>query len=209
MHQDAMRDLVAARDQRTVNSSARALGEQLDHRKTVIQSIGNQIPENLSQDEFLSSVAFLLDDFDGGLAVLTPEGKLISYSGPSSDWLDLSQEVADHLAQTRLEFISRSQISDPFYIKSRDDIYSVITYQSHSKSAIIVGVFSVTNLARENLAGILSYDNVGSVILVDQNKNLLYQAGFLNISGDLENFPGITEALLGESGTAFLDADDG
>ncbi|NQS91170.1 MAG: hypothetical protein HQ574_02070, partial [Chloroflexi bacterium] len=204
-----MRDLVAARDQRTVNSSARALGEQLDHRKTVIQSIGNQIPESFSQDEFLSSVAFLLDDFDGGLAVLTPEGKLISYSGALSDWIDLSQEVSEHLNQTRLEFISISQISDPFYVENRDDIYSVITYQSHSKSPIIVGIFSVTNLARENLAGILSYDNVGSVILVDQNKNLLYQAGFLEISGDLENFPGVAEALLGESGTAFLDAEDG
>ena len=209
MHQDAMRDLVATRDQRTVNSSARALGEQLEHRKDVIQSISIQVSVNISKDEFLSSVAFLLNDFDGGLAISSPEGDLIWYSGELSDWEKFGTEFSEYLTQTRTDYLDAPQIIEPFYDESSDDIYSVVIYQAHPNSPIITGVFSVTNLARENLAGILSYDNVGSVILVDQKGNQLFNTGKQELSGKLNDYPGVSEALRGETGTTFLDTEDG
>lgn len=209
LHQDAMRDLVAARDQRTVNSSARALGEQLDHRKAVIQSIGIRITDNQFQGKFLTSIEFLSDDFDGGIAVLSFAGELVDYSEDQESWLEFKHEISNFLDQLGQDHLDSPQISNPHWIEDLEDIYSFVIYQAHQTDPIIVGIFSVTKLARENLAGILSYDNVGSVILVDQQNSLLYKTGLLDISGELSDYPGIAEALRGETGTTYLDADDG
>ena len=209
LHQGAMRELVATRDQRTVNSSARALGEQLDHRKAVIQSIGLRTEDILSQDDFLTSVEFLSDDFDAGIAVIGPTYDLIRFSAMLERWQEFEDEVINYLDQSDSGHLITPRISDPFYIDSQEDIYSFVIYQANQNNPIIVGIFSVTKLARENLAGILSYDNVGSVILVDQNINMLYQSGLQEIPENLLNYPGITEALRGETGTTYLDVEGG
>ena len=209
LHQDAMRDLVAARDQRTVNSSARALGEQLDHRKAVIQSIGVWITEDLSREDFLTAVEFLFDDFDGGIAVINPGGDLLDFNEDLDSWLDFEDEVSVFLDQIGTAALISPQISDPLWIGNSDDFYSFVVYQAHLNDPIIVGIFSVSKLARENLAGVLSYDNVGSIILVDKNNHLLYKTGQLDISEEHPDYPGIAEALRGESGTTYLDAEDG
>jgi len=209
LHQDAMRDLVATRDQRTVNSSARALGEQLDHRKAVIQSIGIRSTDNLSQDDFLTSVEFLSDDFDAGIAIIGPTYDLLGFSARLEKWQEFEDEVIKYLDQSKSGQLITPRISDPFYIKGQDDIYSFVIYQANQNNPIIVGIFSVTKLARENLASILSYDNVGSVMLVDQNINMLYESGLQEVPETLLDYPGITEALRGETGTTYLDIEGG
>jgi len=209
LHQDAMRDLVATRDQRTVNSSARALGEQLDHRKAVIQSIGIRSKDNLSQDDFLTSVEFLSDDFDAGIAIIGPTYDLLGFSARLEKWQEFEDEVIKYLDQSKSGQLITPRISDPFYIKGQDDIYSFVIYQANQNNPIIVGIFSVTKLARENLASILSYDNVGSVMLVDQNINMLYESGLQEVPETLLDYPGITEALRGETGTTYLDVEGG
>lgn len=209
LHQDAMRDLVATRDQRTVNSSARAVGEQLDHRKAVIQSIGIRTTDSLSQDDFLTSVEFLFDDFDAGIAVIGPTYDLIGFSARLETWQEFEGEVLDYLDQSDSGHLITPRISDPFYTKDPDEIFSFVIYQANQNNPIIVGLFSVTKLARENLAGILSHDNVGSVILVDQNLNMLYQSGIQEIPENLLDYPGINEALRGETGTTYLDVEGG
>jgi signal transduction histidine kinase len=207
LHQDAMRDLVATRDQRTVDSSARALGEQLDHRKAVIQSIGIRTMDSLPQDDFLTSVEFLSDDFEAGIAVIGPVYNLIEFSASLGNWQEFETEVIEYLEQSDSGLLINPQISDPFYIKGQDEIFSFIIFQANQNNPIIVGLFSVTELARENLAGILSYDNVGAVLLVDQNINLLYESGLQEIPPNLLDYPGIIEALRGETGTTYLDVD--
>jgi len=209
LHQDAMRDLVATRDQRTVNSSARALGEQLDHRKAVIQSIGIRSTDNLSQDDFLTSVEFLSDDFDAGIAIIGPTYDLLGFSARLEKWQEFEDEVIKYLDQSKSGQLITPRISAPFYIKGQDDIYSFVIYQANQNNPIIVGIFSVTKLARENLASILSYDNVGSVMLVDQNINMLYESGLQEVPETLLDYPGITEALRGETGTTYLDIEGG
>ena len=204
-----MRDLVATRDQRTVNSSARALGEQLDHRKAVIQSIGIRSTDNLSQDDFLTSVEFLSDDFDAGIAIIGPTYDLLGFSARLEKWQEFEDEVLKYLDQARSGQLITPRISDPFYIKGQDDIYSFVIFQANQNNPIIVGIFSVTKLARENLAGILSYDNAGSVMLVDQNINMLYESGLQEAPEILLDYPGITEALRGETGTTYLDVEGG
>ncbi len=209
LHQEAMRDLVATRDQRTVNSSARALGEQLNHRLSMIQSIATRSPENSSQDEFFSTIDFLLHDYDAGLAFLSPAGDLIGYSGDIQTWAELKGDVLTLVSRFNPDNQNSPQISEPFYNEQLNEIFSLVIYQSDKNSSIIIGLFSVTKLARENLAGILSFDNQGSVILVDQNNYLLYKTGLLEIPGNLSVYPGVAEALRGETGTTYLDAEDG
>lgn len=209
LHQEAMRDLVAARDQRTVNSAARAMGEQLNHRASVIQSIAIRSNDGGEQEEFLSSVEFLLNDFDAGLAVISTDGSLMGYSGDIRLWGDLEDDILNLVLILAPRLKDQPYISDPFFNEDRNDFYSLVIFQFDKNSPITIGVFSVTKLARENLAGILSYDNQGAVILVDQNNNLLFKTGLLDVTSASIDFPGVAEALRGETGTTFFEADDG
>ena len=56
LHQDAMRNLVGERDQRTVRSAAAAIREQLNHRSAAIQSIAIRADDTESLEEILDSV---------------------------------------------------------------------------------------------------------------------------------------------------------
>ncbi len=81
LHQSAMRDLVAERDERTARSVARAIGEQLNHRATAVQSLALRLGDRVSSIEVLTTSSFLLPDFDGGLAFYTANGDQLAAVG--------------------------------------------------------------------------------------------------------------------------------
>lgn len=209
LHQNAMRDLVAARDQRTVNSSARAMAEHIKHRKSVIQSIGFRSIDDFSLIDFFQSVEFLSEDFDVGIAVYDPSGELLGFSKDPKEWIDSEADIQGHLENLNNVIQTSPQVSDPFYSEDHGEYLSFVIFQDNPKAFVFVGVFSVTKLARENLSGTISSDNVGSVFLVDQNRNLIYKTGTQVVPGDHATIPGVDEALNGETGTIYLDADDG
>ena len=209
LHQGAMRDLVAVRDQRIVNSAASAIREQLTHRASTIQSIAIRSTGGDTEEEILSSVEYLLTDFDAGIAFYGSGGQLSSYAGDALLLRDLENDISNRVSILTPKLKDQPLFSDPFLGLAQNDYYALVLFQPTSSDPIAVGVFSVTNLARQSLSGILSYDNQGSVVLVDQNKNLLFRTGFSGVADDPGSHPGVSEALIGESGTTYLQADDG
>ncbi len=209
LHQGAMRDLVAVRDQRTVNSAASAIREQLTHRASTIQSIAIRSTGGDTEEEILSSVEYLLTDFDAGIAFYGSGGQLSSYAGDALLLRDLENDISNRVSILTPKLKDQPLFSDPFLGLAQNDYYALVLFQPTSSDPIAVGVFSVTNLARQSLSGILSYGNQGSVVLVDQNKNLLFRTGFSGVADDPGSHPGVSEALIGESGTTYLQADDG
>lgn len=209
LHRGAMRDLVAVRDQRTVNGAASAIREQLTHRAATIQGIAIRSTGGDTVEEILSSVEFLFNDFGVGIAFFSAEGQLLGYHGNDRLWEDLVNEITVQVSILAPKLEGQPLFSEPFLDPAQSDYYALVLMQSDSTGPVTVGIFSVTNLARQSLSGILSYDNQGSVVLVDQNNNLLFRTGFLEVTADPSNHPGVAEALIGESGTTYLLADDG
>jgi hypothetical protein len=80
VHQNAMRAMVGERDERAVRIAAAALEEQLKHRQDAIRSL-SFLAEKASPGELpevISTSAYLLDDFDAGLAIFRADGQLES-----------------------------------------------------------------------------------------------------------------------------------
>jgi signal transduction histidine kinase len=71
-----------------------------------------------------------------------------------------------------------------------------------------VGAFSVTNLARQTLAGIMASNEQASTFLVDGDGQVLFQTGNLRITEPPSDHPGVREALRGESGTSYLSMNE-
>nr|MBI9045034.1 hypothetical protein [Anaerolineaceae bacterium] len=209
LHQDAMRNLVGVRDQRTVQSAASAIQEQLNHRAAAIQGIAIRVNEADSLNKILDSVEFLMADFDIGLAFFDQDGIILGNNGDESIWIDLRSDLSP-LVPILIQRIEEKPIfSDAFFNEARGEYYCLVLFQSIPDAPIAAGVFSVNNLVHQTLSEDLSYKNQGAVILVDQNRNLLYKGGTLDLSDTPDSHPGVSDALSGESGTTFFRDNEG
>ena len=209
LHQEAMRNLVGERDQRTVRSAASAIREQLNHRASAIQSLAIRADDQVPITDILESVGFIRSDFEAGIAFFTPEADLIDYNGEEDLWRGLSDEITRHVSTISPNIADSPLFSEPFFHPTQDEYYALVLYQTDANSPIAVGVFSVTNLARHTLSGTLSFEGQGAVVLADRSRNLLFTSGSLDLIERSEKHPGISEALLGESGTTYFVAEDG
>jgi len=209
LHQDAMRNLVGERDQRTVRSAASAIREQLNHRASAIQGIGIRVEGQTEYQKILDSIEYLTPDFDAGIALISADGKLVAFTGDEHLWGEISNQVIISLASQPLFPADAPRFSEAFYNPAQDEYFTYVYYQAKENATIAVGVFSVTSLARQTLSGILSQENRSAVVLVDKKDNLLYRSGNLDLSEKPKNHPGVADALMGESGTTYFMSEDG
>ena len=85
LHQQDMRALVGERDERAVQAAAAALASELHHRAANISNLAALAA--LSADlSFISATEDLLSDFDGGLAYLDMDQRLIASTSSSQLW---------------------------------------------------------------------------------------------------------------------------
>lgn len=207
LHQGAMRNLVGVRDQRTVSSAANAINEKLHHRSAAIRGVAIRAEESEDYAEILTSVEFLLADFDYGVALLDPSGENLSYVGDDEKWGRIGPQISEHTEIGNRDYTNGPIFSRP--VHDKDEYLTLVHYQLNPDAPIAIGIFSVHKMAAQTLAGSLTYDNKGTVILVDQEQTLLFQSGHLDLANDPESHPGVSEALSGESGTTYFRAEDG
>ena len=86
LHQNAMRRLVGERDEHAARSVANAINTQLLHRADLIQSLAIRGQESNSLEDVLESSSFLDQEFDMGLAYMSPGGSLIASRGDTNNW---------------------------------------------------------------------------------------------------------------------------
>src|SRR3990172_5873434 len=85
LHQQDMRALVGERDERAVQSAAAALASELHHRAASISNLVT-LAELSGYVSSISATQDLASDFDGGLAYLELDGRLIASTPPSGLW---------------------------------------------------------------------------------------------------------------------------
>ncbi len=204
LHGRAMRDLVGARDERAARAAAAALAEGLNHRRAAIRGLAIQTASATGINSVLAEYAYLLADFDGGLALFTPGGDLLAASNPPSAWS--ARPLAELLSQTIAQSEPRfsAVFADPASGEMMLMVAAVAPVDSSVTLApIAVGAFSPTHLARQTLGPEPAPDELPFILLVDSQGQVVHQQGLPPPETNLGEHPGVDEALRGEGGAMY------
>lgn len=202
LHQQDMRTLVGERDERAVQAAAAGLASELHHRASNIMNLV-ELAELSGDTSSIRSTDDLAKDFDGGLAYLDLDGRLIMSTPPSGLW--------DWVAQESISLASASDpepvFSSPFLDPSSKRLFIVVSQVISSKDVIVAGAFSPESIARDTLLTSYPDSTHVTIFLLDQSKQILFSSGPLAAESISPDHPGVTEALRGESGTTYLKQD--
>lgn len=201
LHAQGMRALVGQRDQRTIQSTADAIAEQINHRVSAIRGLALYAtlasPERAIQD-----YDFLLADFEGGIAVLQPNGELLAASSPSEIWY--SSTVGELLTATAGS--TQPRLSPAIHEPSSGRPLVLAAARSPA-GWVALGAFFPDSLVRRTLASTLAPGDESSLWLIDGSGQMLFQWGAPPATPEAARHPGVTEALRGESGTTYRDVE--
>lgn len=204
LHQRAMRQLVGERDERAARTAASALGAQLYHRSAAVQGLALRASDQKSPEDILGTSEFLQDDFDYGLAFFSPQGNLLASTGETTAWDELPEEFTSLLENAIEQAGEQPVFSLPLFRVSDSECLVFVAFALNLKSPIAVGAFSPLTLAQRTLAGAFTPGEGSAAFVVAPDHHVIYQIGELATSEDINNHPGVAEALRGESGTTFV-----
>lgn len=200
LHQRAMRDMVGERDERATRAAAAAITEQINHRQAAIRSVALQAASIADPDHALADAAFLLPDFEGGVALFTPEGALLATSNDHPIWRSPLLTANLRPPQTLS--------GDAYFLPSLTDPTSgedLILVAATSDDFTAVGAFSPTSLTRRALTDIVSGSEQAAAAVIAASGDVLYQTGMSPwTDAPPQEHPGVADALRGESGATYL-----
>jgi len=201
LHSQAMRDLVAEREARASHAASDAIAEQLRQRGQLIQSLAALAAEADDVGTALRESAHLLLDFEGGLAIVTSDGRPLASSVPNEWWteLDLAALLDRSRASGNPEF-SEAQVLPTFEMP-----VAVVGFASGERSA--VGAFQPGSLAGRILDDAFPDGTPARVWLVDSHLQTLYRRAATPPELDVEGHPALDAARRGTAGVAFLGLD--
>lgn len=198
LHQGAMRALVGERDQLAAGATASALGAEFSHRSTSLQGFALRVAESGAPPSVLANSAYLLNDFDAGLAVISADGDLVVASFSLFPWAELLQrkELFDFASipvpAVEPLFFSLADFPEP------GDFYLLAISSVDSRSPMVAGAFSIS-FAEGIIAQAFPSRVHTGISLVDTAHQIVYQTGATNPEMDALQ-RGIDSALAGDTG---------
>ena len=198
LHQNAMRSLVGERDQLAAGATASALGEHFSHRATSLQGFALRVAESPDPVSVLANSAYLLDDFDAGLAVITNDGELLTASSSSFPWEDFLK------LETVTNFFSIMAADEPEFFPITDfpetgDFFVITISSAGAQSPKVAGAFSLT-FAERILAEAFPSRTQTEISLVDDSGQVVFQTGAAGL--ETQDFEmAVNSALAGETGS--------
>jgi signal transduction histidine kinase len=206
LHQTAMRSLVGERDERAARSVANAINTQLLHRADLIQSLAIRGNEQSSLDDVLESSAFLDQEFDMGLAYITPDGSLIASRGDINYWETLLEDAKIPLDLEISDIDSSASFTKAIPFPNPDN-YVLLTYARTSpEDPIAVGAFSVASVAYQPLFSAFDPGEHATAFVVDGDQQVVFFIGDPLQEHIGQSHPGVSEVLTGESGATYFPA---
>ncbi|HET7143142.1 MAG TPA: ATP-binding protein [Anaerolineales bacterium] len=210
LHQQDMRALVGERDERAVQSAAAALDSELHHLAANISNLA-ALAEFSENNSSISTTDDLASDFDGGLAYLDKDGRVITSTLPSGLWSWIAQNnnslALSTDASTTLSTKPEPVFSTPYLDPSSNRYFIIVSQVVPSRNIIVAGAFSPETLARETLSASYPDSSHVTIFLLDPSRTILFSSGPLAAKSISLDHPGVAEALRGESGTTYLKQD--
>jgi len=206
LHQQAMRMLVGERDELAVRTAALAIEEQIQQRANIVQLLAQQADGLTSPAlaDLLSRTQSLSQDFEYGLAFWNANGILESSSGDTALWQGLEVQIDELITQTTCGCGSPIAISSTFLHPQTGERIVLILASSPDNQRVAAGSFSAAGPLHHSLGEIFSGQQLASFLVIDQERDILYQTGQVLPDGTRPDHPGITEALQGKSGTTYV-----
>lgn len=202
MHQQDMRALVGERDERAVQSSAAALQSELHHRMATIASMAVLSSGGLTFDEIFATTSDLAIDFNGGIAFLDSDGRLLANTGNEKFWGWVSQNAQGISLASSLD--ANPVFSAPILDPNSKGLFVIVSAYSASRGVIVAGAFSPETLAAETLATTYPAGSHVTIYLLNDSRRLLFVSGALAQESLEPNHPGVAEALSGKSGVLYV-----
>ncbi|MGB3715142.1 MAG: hypothetical protein WA996_12000, partial [Candidatus Promineifilaceae bacterium] len=204
LHQQAMRSLVGERDERATRAAAKAITEQLNHRAATVNSLALQAAATGNPEHTLSDAASFLPDFEGGLAFFNTDGKLLVATNTAEIWE--GREINLRLAESGSVYVPRYETQFiPTFTDPSNGEEIMLVAATMPDGLVAVGAFYPATLARRALADIFGASDRATAFLVDSAGQMLYQLGAEPHTGvEPIQYPGVEEALRGDSGTTYL-----
>src|SRR5215216_1083895 len=197
LHQRDMRALVGERDERAVRAAAAALASKLHHRAANISNLVT-LAESAEEGNAIHTTSDLAADFEGGVAYLDPEGRLMTSMPTSSLWNWITQNIS--LAASSGQ---QPVFSSPFLDPNSGQYFVVVSQAIPTRHMIVAGAFSPQTLAKETLATSYPENTQVTVFLLDPAHQILFSSGPAVEESIAPGHPGVSEALRGESGTTY------
>lgn len=199
LHQQDMRALVGERDERAVQAAAAALASELHHRAANIVNLVT-LAEAAGDLNSIKATKDLAADFDGGLAYLDLDGRLITSTHSPELWEWVTQNEIGLASPSSSEPVFSSIFLEAISKRS----YIVVSQVIPSQNQIVAGAFSPEALARHTLVPSYPESSHVTIFLLDPSRQILFASGPLASEGIHPDHPGVTEALQGKSGTTYL-----
>lgn len=201
VHQQAMRRLVAERDERAVRATAAAISQQLHHRETAIRALTLRLVDGAVPETVIDQSNYLFEDYDGGIALANLSGGILASTIPEERWVAMPlSELTARLKN------GEAQFSDPFI---DGEIGMMVLVATLHDDWIAVGAFTITNLMRTATLGPLSDAESYITFLTDSSGRVLTSVGTPLPEDHLSTHPGVQAALRGETGSSYLPTEDG
>ncbi len=205
MHQQDMRALVGERDERAVQSSAAALESELHHRVATITSMAVLSSEDLTFEEIFATTNDLANDFNGEIAFLDSNGRMLANTGNDSFWAWVSQNAQSLLLASPSD--REPVFSGPILDPNSNQLFVIVSAYSASRDVIMAGAFSPETLATETLSTTYPAGSHVTIYLLDKSCRVIYGSGALAQETLRPDHPGVAEALQGESGVLYIKKD--
>lgn len=190
LHQNEMRNLIAAHDQRAAREAATGLDERISHQLASLRSIADGVALGLSPTVELRSSDNLLSDFAGGVVVIGSNGVVLSSLPQPPDQKLLS------------EVMNASPTTTGLSLTSSGDILASV--RSTDNTITAAGSFSAQALHLPILANTLQSSPRTRLTVVNTNAQIVYDSSGIPTGSQPATKPGVTESLRGESGATFV-----
>lgn len=199
LHQQAMRAMVGERDERAIRAAAAAISEQLNHRSLAIRSLAAQVAATNDPEHALADAAFLLPDFEYGLAIYSIQGEWLASTTQPNIWQQWT--VPERLAALENVALNEDVLFLPPFIDPSDGGNRLLVV-AQERNYLVVGAIAPDRLAHEALTDLFGANDWSSAFISTSDGDLLYQAGLLpTMPQDIRQYPGVHEAIMGQSGT--------
>jgi len=206
LHQQAMRNLVGERDERSTRAASAAISEQLAQRADAVVALAQRAARMEEPDAALRDLAPFLPDFTGGVALFAPDGTLLTASDARQTWQlrlpDLSQRTGGEPGEASFFFVPMATTAGPAGGRT-------LVVAATVEGFTAAGAFSPADIARRALSRVFRGGEAASAYVVTDTGDVVYRSGPLPADMALPDHPGVVSALRGESGTTYFTHEDG
>lgn len=199
IHQNAMRQLVAERDERATRAAANAISKQLRHLDFAIRGLAARA-QRASPTDILQDSLFLAEEFDHGMAILDRSGGVLASSIEPSIW---EGRPLEQLLTSGNE--SEALFSAPF--SEGEGNLGLVLVNGPEQGA--VGAFDVSRLIKDTLLNSVAGGEESTAFVTDSSGRLLQYVGDRREQADVTGHPGVEAALRGEYGSFYQPAKEG